>query len=247
MENRHTYVSSRHLPYIPLELKHHILRFCDPSTLANASRVSLAFLQLSSPILYEDIEIVGLKNVEKFFCSRDPSLDHPHLHPHLSLFLIRNITIVATSDVGGEALNLSFSRLPPPSSPSLLVDLLTVRPIAIPDETVLHKEHARWSSLYSLFNPRELRVFGLAPNHPSTHVPWSDLSLHHWPRLLHLHVANVGQRTFIATSVRSNEPFTLLLDLSSNWGDDWYERDLITVIECEANPAAAAEGVKDTE
>ncbi|KAL7417230.1 hypothetical protein BDY24DRAFT_377149 [Mrakia frigida] len=58
------------LPPLPLELKHHILRFCDPSTLANTSRVSLAFLHLSSPILYQDIEIVGLKNVEKLFCSR---------------------------------------------------------------------------------------------------------------------------------------------------------------------------------
>ena len=45
-------------------------RFCDPSTLAKISRVSLAFLELSSPILYQDNEIVGHRKIEQLFSKR---------------------------------------------------------------------------------------------------------------------------------------------------------------------------------
>ncbi|KAL7417224.1 hypothetical protein BDY24DRAFT_377137 [Mrakia frigida] len=241
---------SRPLPPLPLELKHHILRFCDPSTLANTSRVSLAFLHLSSPILYQDIEIVGLKNVEKLFCSRDPSLDHPHLHPHLSLFLIRNITIVATPDVGGEALNLSISRLPPPSSLSLPVDLLTLRPIGInshlDDEEDLH----RWSSLLSFFNPVAAHVFGLQNesfnfgNTPRFHLaPYPSKT--RWPRLSHLHCTNVIHVGLVSRSVTSDSPFVLLFDLSSNWGEKEYMADLIGDALYEMGTEAASPQVKE--
>jgi hypothetical protein len=58
------------LPFLPLEVKHHILRFCDPSTLAVTSRVSLAFLELSIPILHDDIHIDGFEQAEQLLCSR---------------------------------------------------------------------------------------------------------------------------------------------------------------------------------
>ena len=60
----------RPLPHLPLEVKGHILRFCDPSTLAVTSRVSLAFLELSIPILHDDIHVRGLETTEKLLCSR---------------------------------------------------------------------------------------------------------------------------------------------------------------------------------
>ena len=74
MKPRHAIRPSSPLPFLPPEMKQHILRFCDPSTLAKASRVSLAFLELSSPILYQEIELIGLGKLEKLFCpkSRQP-------------------------------------------------------------------------------------------------------------------------------------------------------------------------------
>jgi hypothetical protein len=62
--------SSSVLPHLPLEVKGHILRFCNPATLAITSRVSLAFLELSIPLLHDEIYIKGLENLEKFLCSR---------------------------------------------------------------------------------------------------------------------------------------------------------------------------------
>jgi hypothetical protein len=47
------------LPILPIEVKGHILRFCDAPTLAVTSRVSLAFLELSGPLLYEVITVRG--------------------------------------------------------------------------------------------------------------------------------------------------------------------------------------------
>lgn len=49
--------SSRALPPLPMELKRAILRYCDAGTLAVTSRVSLAFLEISSPLLYTDIQV----------------------------------------------------------------------------------------------------------------------------------------------------------------------------------------------
>ena len=62
---------SARLPLLPTEMKQLILRFCTPATLAVASRVSAAFLVLSAPLLYADIELVGLDKVEQLFCHRE--------------------------------------------------------------------------------------------------------------------------------------------------------------------------------
>ena len=53
--------SRRPLPQLPLETQAAILRFCDVSTLAVSSRVSLAWLELAGPVLYEHITITGGK------------------------------------------------------------------------------------------------------------------------------------------------------------------------------------------
>ena len=58
------------LPFLPLEVKKHILRYCDQGTLAVTSRVSLAFLEMSIPILHDEIIIDGFEVLEELFCSR---------------------------------------------------------------------------------------------------------------------------------------------------------------------------------
>jgi hypothetical protein len=52
------------LPILPLEVKGHILGFCDVPTLAVTSRVSLAFLELSGPLLYRDVVIRGCDQLD---------------------------------------------------------------------------------------------------------------------------------------------------------------------------------------
>ncbi|KAL7416895.1 hypothetical protein BDY24DRAFT_412380 [Mrakia frigida] len=69
--------------YVPIEIKLHILRFCDLSTLVKVARVSLAFLELSSPLLYRDVRIQGVYRLQRLFCKRiDPQ---PRVTPFLSL------------------------------------------------------------------------------------------------------------------------------------------------------------------
>jgi len=54
------------LPFLPNELMKEILKFCDQPTLAKTSTLSLAFLQLSSPLLYRHITIRGPESMDKF-------------------------------------------------------------------------------------------------------------------------------------------------------------------------------------
>ena len=68
------------LPFLPLEVKGHILRFCEVGTLAVSSRVCLAFLEMAGPILYKDITITGKEQLEKLVRSEvsisDPVARH---------------------------------------------------------------------------------------------------------------------------------------------------------------------------
>ena len=72
-------------PPLPLELKGEILSHCDASTLANASSVSLAFLQLASPVLYNHVTFVGPEGHTKFLTLR---VSAP------SLFLCRHSLVI---------------------------------------------------------------------------------------------------------------------------------------------------------
>ena len=55
----------------PTEIYNEILKFCDPSSLAKVARVPLAFLELSSPLLYRDVKLFGLEKMAKLFCGRE--------------------------------------------------------------------------------------------------------------------------------------------------------------------------------
>ena len=58
--------TSTPLPFLPTEVKKQILKFCDQPTLAKTSGLSLAFLQLSSPLLYRHIVFEGPEGLTKF-------------------------------------------------------------------------------------------------------------------------------------------------------------------------------------
>ncbi|KAL7416912.1 hypothetical protein BDY24DRAFT_378682 [Mrakia frigida] len=70
------------LKQFPIEIYHEGLKHCDPSTLARASRVSLAFLELSSPLLYRDVKLVVFEQMAELFCDRESS--QPLVELHLS-------------------------------------------------------------------------------------------------------------------------------------------------------------------
>ena len=69
------------LKEFPTEIYNEILKFCDPSTLAKAARVSLAFLELSSPLLYRDVQVDGIEKMAKLFCGRVVSRRLPLFSP----------------------------------------------------------------------------------------------------------------------------------------------------------------------
>ncbi|KAL7415667.1 hypothetical protein BDY24DRAFT_381836, partial [Mrakia frigida] len=58
--------SASPFPFLPIEVKKEILKFCDQPTLAKTSTLSLAFLQLSSPLLYRHITFEGPDGLTKF-------------------------------------------------------------------------------------------------------------------------------------------------------------------------------------
>ena len=59
-------LTSPSLPFIPTEVKKEILKFCNQSTLARTPSLSLAFLELSSPLLYRHIVFESPEGSTKF-------------------------------------------------------------------------------------------------------------------------------------------------------------------------------------
>ena len=62
--------STRPFPFLPVEIKRHILAFADTGSLALCCSTSLAFLEIASELLYQDIEIDGIERVGQLFCLR---------------------------------------------------------------------------------------------------------------------------------------------------------------------------------
>lgn len=91
-------------PPLPIELKREIFRFCNQSTLAVTSQVSIAFLELSSPLFYRDVVVMGYDGLIRLFCESVSSLLLPFFR------LQRHSTVQ-----GG--VELTHVRLPLPSSP----------------------------------------------------------------------------------------------------------------------------------
>lgn len=58
----------RPLSSLPVEVQAEILSYCDPETLAVASRASFGFLKISSAHLYRDVNIIGPHQLRRFFC-----------------------------------------------------------------------------------------------------------------------------------------------------------------------------------
>jgi len=116
--------SSPLLPTLPPE----ILRLCDPSTLAQTSRVSLASLELSSPLLCHHIDIYGSEQFEMMLCtrvsffhlglqSREPRTDELPTCSLPYLLRTRPLNLKYPPSSPSTSLKLSPSRSQGPSSP----------------------------------------------------------------------------------------------------------------------------------
>jgi len=55
---------------LPWDVLLHIFQLSDVPTLAVLGRVSLDFLVATSPLLYREVEITSLGQLEKLFCER---------------------------------------------------------------------------------------------------------------------------------------------------------------------------------
>ena len=58
------------LPALPVELHDAILALADTQTLARCCSVSMAFLELASPLLYQHVHIDGVTVLGQPFCDR---------------------------------------------------------------------------------------------------------------------------------------------------------------------------------
>ncbi|KAL7416732.1 hypothetical protein BDY24DRAFT_412226 [Mrakia frigida] len=239
--------STQPLPLLPTELKREILRFCDPSTLAKTSLVSLAFLQLSSPILYLDIEVVGVPSALKLFCERDPLLHQPHLEPYLSLHQLRSFTFL--NDEYNHLLYDSILHKTRIASPSgaISVEMLSIG-VASYD---LFDDHL-WEQLFPLFDPQAVVCFGssVGQTYGTAEVKLSHAT---WPSIQTLTLRNC-----IITSPFNHVPFllgplieehrvTLYLDMSE--AREWPYLEEIALLELEgsarATPLLDLLGVKE--
>lgn len=61
---------SRRRAVFPMEILREVLLAADTSTLAACSQVSLAFLQMTAPMLLTNVHIHGLAGLEHLFCKR---------------------------------------------------------------------------------------------------------------------------------------------------------------------------------
>ncbi|KAL7415621.1 hypothetical protein BDY24DRAFT_413206 [Mrakia frigida] len=148
---------SPRLPFLPIEVKKEILKFCDQPTLAKTSGLSLTFLQLSSPLLYRHIVFEGPEGLTKFL-TLVAKKRHPELEPWLNLSLVHSVTYVDVKDYpfnswGADEPGINPRRLLLPSSPT-------------PGHLALHSFKVALSGgmsrtrLEDFFNPIRLRLEG---------------------------------------------------------------------------------------
>ena len=69
--------SPGHFPAFPVETLANILSFLPNSSLVNTAQVSTLFLELSAPLLYLDIKLIGLGKLFQFFTHRVSSSSLP--------------------------------------------------------------------------------------------------------------------------------------------------------------------------
>ncbi|KAL7415633.1 hypothetical protein BDY24DRAFT_381734 [Mrakia frigida] len=156
------------LPFLPVEVKKEILRFCDQPTLAKTSGLSLTFLQLSSPLLYRHIVFEGPEGLTKFL-TLVAEKRHPEFETWLDLSLVHSITYV---DVKGDPFNSyneedERSILPPrlclPSSP-------TPGRLAVYSLKVVLPKGGSATQLHVFFNPIEFRLEGVPGGKTSVEI-----------------------------------------------------------------------------
>ncbi|KAL7413409.1 hypothetical protein BDY24DRAFT_390019 [Mrakia frigida] len=83
----------------PHETLGNVFSFCDAPTLAVVGRVNLACLELSSPFLYEDVDLKDTTSLELFLCSSPStasSSSPSRIAPFLSLLQVRNLSVTCT-------------------------------------------------------------------------------------------------------------------------------------------------------
>ncbi|KAL7415358.1 hypothetical protein BDY24DRAFT_413499 [Mrakia frigida] len=213
------------LPNLPIEIKANILRFCDQATLAKTSGLSLAFLELSSPLLRQDIHVVGLEGLRRLLCERDGQAQ-PHLSPHLDLPLVSRLTFVwdvydKDDETQYDLRPFSFDRLSS-SSQILQPAQILVEDLAIllPLSAFVNNSFDLASLILPVFSPTSVRISSNFLTTPlESFVPLLDLGTTPWSRLRILTLDGVGclgrlsqSQFFERTSLES---VTVVLDLSS--------------------------------
>ncbi|KAL7415806.1 hypothetical protein BDY24DRAFT_439660 [Mrakia frigida] len=178
------------LPILPIELKKEILKFCDQPTLAKTSGLSLAFLQLSSPLLYRHITFEGSEGLVKFV-SLVAEKRHPELEPWLDLSLIHSVALVDSRS----SPNHGFKEVDGPSARRLhLPSSSKPGQLALHTLQIILTKPTTDFCLFSLFNPVVFKAKGhevdsedhLDENPGSEVTVFEGMDLSGWSRLQEL-------------------------------------------------------------
>ncbi|KAL7412340.1 hypothetical protein BDY24DRAFT_103362 [Mrakia frigida] len=237
--------SPSYLPYLPTELKALILHFSDSQTLARAARSSLAFLHLSSPLLYQDVVVEGAEQLHRLFCSRRPFPSQPkritcspRLEAYLALSQINTLTFIPDEGPQVQALPGRFDRLAEkqeverrktssPTELGLAVDVFT---IAIrPGSSSRPLAH-----LYTFVNPLEFKlevlggIWGDIDMETCSFPPvFLEMAPTSWTRLDSLVFKNVHPEDHLSCSGwqqgEVKRPYTVTYDLTESVGDGMFE------------------------
>ncbi|KAL7411494.1 hypothetical protein BDY24DRAFT_132363 [Mrakia frigida] len=212
--------SSSSSPHLPTEIKGHILSFCDQSTLAKTASLSLAFLHLSSPLLYEDVVLYGVRNLHKLFCSREDPSFQSHLHPYLALTQIKQFTFfVEDGDVP------LYPTFPPLDPIQLNQDRLssTFLPLSLRSLTIFLRLqpqmmcYGTFINLLLLVDPTSFQLEGYGPYSERRTLSLSTMECYemNWNRLRRISYKNAGLSNILSTVLSTIDPsFVVRYDLS---------------------------------
>ncbi|KAL7415565.1 hypothetical protein BDY24DRAFT_381534 [Mrakia frigida] len=210
---------SRPLPYLPPEVKGHILKFCAPATLFSTSLVSLAFLELSSPFLYKDVVIRGSSDLFRLLCVRSDR-PQPQIQKHFSL--VRMISYHQNTDA-----SYVYKMYQPPRIHALPTPLLPLDKLKVVVENPIAWDRfkSHFEFLLRFFNPASFE-FAVTPyqGYGAYRYDVADMSsislssVEHWNRLQRLQFTNcfpewtLARAAFLA--LETNPKIKLVYDLS---------------------------------
>ncbi|KAL7409635.1 hypothetical protein BDY24DRAFT_402497, partial [Mrakia frigida] len=216
--------SSLPLPSLPIELNRSILSFVDTQTIGRCCRVSLAFLEIASELLYRDVEVEGIERLKDMFCTRDGN-SSPTINAALSLHRIRTFTFLADA-------HQSLESLPPlsPHRHSLRPIELELLAITIATLSPEWEEVFEPGPLLAPFNPFHFFFSTPLNSEPNYLDLLRTARTKHWNRISTLRLINLGPCFYLQRELFASSRWSVAFELSRPFDTDGAPSQILGVI-----------------